>query len=90
MPPTLAPIWLIPALPLIAAAIGALTPRRGRALAAGTAIAAMAAALLLSCAMLPGAVGASGAPATANFTWFALGRGGVQGWDGCTIRWRRY
>ena len=42
-------LWLIPALPLLAAGIGALTPRRGRALAAGAAITAMAGALVLSC-----------------------------------------
>ena len=34
-----AQLWLIPALPLAAAAIGALTPRSGRAVAAGAAIA---------------------------------------------------
>jgi NADH-quinone oxidoreductase subunit L len=42
-------LWLIPALPLVAAAIGALTPRGGRALASGVAIAAMIGAFVLSC-----------------------------------------
>ena len=45
-------IWLIPALPLLAALVGALTPRRGRALASGAAIAAMAGSTLLSCSAL--------------------------------------
>jgi NADH-quinone oxidoreductase subunit L len=40
--PVVANLWLIPALPLAAAAIGALTPRGGRRLAAGAAIGAMA------------------------------------------------
>ena len=34
-------LWLIPALPLLAAGIGALTPRGGRSLSAGAAIGAM-------------------------------------------------
>src|SRR5688500_6156264 len=45
-------LWLIPALPLLAAGIGALTPRAGRALASTAAIAAMAGAFLLSCGAL--------------------------------------
>ena len=41
-------LWLIPALPLAAAAIGALTPRSGKVLAAGSAIGAMAGSFLLA------------------------------------------
>ena len=41
-------VWLIPALPLVAAGIGALTPRRGRGLSAGAAIVTMAGAFVLS------------------------------------------
>ena len=74
-------VWLIPALPLLAAVIGALTPRRGRALAAGAAIGAMAAAFLCSCLALQGALADPAAHQYANFTWFALGTGSIQlGW----------
>src|ERR1019366_9672317 len=73
--------WLIPALPLLAAVIGALTPRRGRALASGAAIVAMVGATLLSCAALTGALADPAAHQTCNFTWFGLGTGAVQlGW----------
>ncbi|HXA79665.1 MAG TPA: hypothetical protein VNV14_00220, partial [Opitutaceae bacterium] len=41
-------LWLIPALPLLAAGLGALTPRRGRTFAAGAAIAALGGSFLLS------------------------------------------
>lgn len=74
-------LWLIPALPLAAAAIGALTPRRGRALAAGVAIAAMAGAFVLSCLALAGALADPAAHQTANFAWFELGAGTLRlGW----------
>ncbi|MDQ5979082.1 MAG: NADH-quinone oxidoreductase subunit, partial [Verrucomicrobiota bacterium] len=48
-------LWLIPALPLAAAAVCALMPRSGRTLAAGIAIGAMGGSLLLSCLALAGA-----------------------------------
>jgi NADH-quinone oxidoreductase subunit L len=74
-------LWLIPALPLAAAAAGSLTPRGGRAFAAGVAIAAMAAAFVLSCAALCGALAAPGAHQVHNFAWFDLGAGAVRlGW----------
>jgi NADH-quinone oxidoreductase subunit L len=66
-------IWLIPALPLVAAGIGSLTPRGGRALASGTAIAAMAIAFLLSCGALVTALANPAAHLTLNFSWFDLG-----------------
>src|ERR1019366_948785 len=73
--------WLIPALPLLAAVIGALTPSRGRTLAAGAAIGAMVGATLLSCAALAGALADPTAHQVCNFTWFGLGTGVVQlGW----------
>jgi NADH-quinone oxidoreductase subunit L len=65
--------WLIPALPLLAAAIGALTPRSGRKLAAGAAIAAMALAFLLSCLQLLDAWVTLNAHEYSNFDWFDLG-----------------
>ncbi len=74
-------LWLIPALPLLAAAIGALTPRRGRALAAGAALAGMGGSFLLSCAALAGALAAPAEHQVANFTWFGLGDGVMRlGW----------
>ncbi len=76
-----AQLWLIPALPLAAAAIGALTPRHGRALAAGVAIAAMAGAFVLSGLALAGALAEPAAHQTANFAWFELGGGTLRlGW----------
>ncbi|MFI5335806.1 MAG: NADH-quinone oxidoreductase subunit L [Opitutales bacterium] len=74
-------LWLIPALPLAAAALGALTPRRGRALAAGAAIAAMGAAFLVACVALSAALADPAAHATANFAWFDLGPSALRlGW----------
>ena len=76
-----AQLWLIPALPLLAAGIGTLAPRTGRRLAAGAAIAAMAGALLLSCLALHRALENPAAHLYANFTWFELGAGAVRlGW----------
>jgi NADH-quinone oxidoreductase subunit L len=74
-------LWLIPALPLAAAGIGALTPRSGRSLAAGAAIAAMAAAFVVSCLALRTALIDPAAHQTANFDWFDLGTGTLRlGW----------
>jgi len=66
-------VWLIPALPLIAAGIGALTPRPGRKLAAGAAIAAMAVSFLISCSALTGALAVPSVHQVFNFSWFDLG-----------------
>ena len=74
-------LWLIPALPLVAAAIGSVTPRRGRAIAAGAAIVAMAAAFLVSCGALASALAHPAAHQVANFDWFSLGHGALRlGW----------
>ncbi len=74
-------LWLIPALPLLAAVIGAFTPRADRALAAGAAITAMTLSFLLSCGALVTALRDPAAHATANFAWFDLGLGTVRlGW----------
>jgi NADH-quinone oxidoreductase subunit L len=83
MPMTLSAqhLWLIPALPLAAAAVGALTPRGGRKLAAGTAIGAMAAAFALACLALNGALTDPAAKLVHNFDWFDLGGGALRlGW----------
>ncbi len=74
-------LWLIPLLPLVAAAIGALTPRTGRTLAAGAAILAMSFSFLLSCGALVTALANPATHATSNFAWFDLGMGALRlGW----------
>jgi len=71
-------LWLIPALPLASAAIGALTPRGGRKLAAGAAITAMLGAFVLSCLALNGALADPAAKQVFNFAWFDLGSGALR------------
>ncbi|MBP6865458.1 MAG: NADH-quinone oxidoreductase subunit L [Candidatus Didemnitutus sp.] len=71
-------LWLIPALPLASAAIGALTPRGGRKIAAGAAIAAMLGAFVLSCLALQGALADPAAKQVFNFAWFDLGSGALR------------
>jgi NADH-quinone oxidoreductase subunit L len=74
-------LWLIPALPLAAAAVGALVPRSGRALAAGAAIAALGASFLVSCVALVTALADPAAKLVHNFAWFDLGLGVFRlGW----------
>ena len=74
-------LWIIPALPLTAAAIGALVPRSGRALASGAAIAAMVAAFFVSCLALRTALADPTVHAVHNFAWFDLGSGAMRlGW----------
>jgi len=76
-----APIWLVPALPLLAAAFGAILPRRSRTLAAGAALAGMGGALAFSLIALRAALAAPARVAISNFVWFELGRGAVRlGW----------
>ncbi len=71
-------LWLIPALPLLAAGISALTPRSGRRLSATLAIGALSISLLLSCAALVTALRDPSAHLTHNFAWFDLGYTAVQ------------
>ncbi len=66
-------LWLIPALPLAAAAIGAVTPRRSRALSSTLALAAMAAGFVLSCLALRDALAGPAAHQSFNFTWLESG-----------------
>ena len=74
-------LWIIPALPLVAAAIGALVPRSGRALASGAAIASMVAAFFVSCLALHTALADPAAHAAHNFAWFDVGSGAMRlGW----------
>ena len=71
-------LWLIPALPLAAAAVGALTPRRGRRLAAAAAILAMAGSFVLAGLALAGALADPAAHQVFNFAWFDLGAGTLR------------
>jgi NADH-quinone oxidoreductase subunit L len=74
-------LWFIPALPLLAAAIGAVAPRRGGALAAGVAIIAMVGSFLLSCGALISALALPAVHQNFNFAWFDVGREVVRlGW----------
>ncbi len=63
-------LWLIPALPLLVAALGAFSRHRGIALAA---IVAMAGSCVLSCLALAGALQNPATHAVFNFSWFDLG-----------------
>ncbi len=81
-------LWLIPALPLAAAVVGALVPRSGRTLAAGAAIGAMAGAFLLACLALAGALADPAAHQVFNFNWFDLGHGALR-LGSCSTRSRR-
>jgi NADH-quinone oxidoreductase subunit L len=74
-------LWLIPALPLVAAGIGACASRERRTLAAGAAIGAMTLAFLLSCGALVTALQNPAAHLVHNFAWFDLGSGALRlGW----------
>lgn len=78
-------IWLIPGLPLAAAAITALLPRHQRRWSAGLAIGAIGLALLGSLAAFGGVLRAWGqgesVRSVANFRWFQTGEHWVQlGW----------
>jgi len=66
-------LWLIPALPMLAAGVCALLKRGRRRLSAGLAIGAMAGALGLSVAALVEAMRAGGAAETFNFVWLQFG-----------------
>jgi len=81
MNPFVPHLWLIPALPLLAAAIGALTPRGGRTLATSVAVLGLVGSFVLSCLALRSAVAAPSVHAVFNLTWFELGTGAIRlGW----------
>jgi proton-translocating NADH-quinone oxidoreductase chain L len=78
-------LWLIPALPLLAAGLSAVARQPRRRFAAGLAIGSMVLALLLSlCAFahtLVGAGSAEGGRQTAGFVWLTFGNGLLElGW----------
>ncbi len=73
MPFSAPQLRLIPALPLLAAAIGGLTPRSGRRVASTAAIVAMLGAFVLSCFALRAAFANPAAHLDANFDWLDIG-----------------
>jgi len=76
-------LWLIPVLPLLAAAVSALLNQRQRRLSAFLAVGSMTLALALSCAAFINALEHSGSGSTArqvvNFFWFQAGDPQVNG-----------
>jgi NADH-quinone oxidoreductase subunit L len=78
-------LWLIPALPLLAAGVSALLKQPQRKLAAGLAIGSMVLALALSCAAFVEALAYSGQGEAGrqvfNFRWFQFGDSWLElGW----------
>jgi len=71
-------LWFVPALPLLAAGIGAFAPSTARRATAGAAIAAMAISFLLSCGALLTALRDPAVHAIHNFAWFDLGHGALR------------
>src|SRR3989475_26069 len=82
---TIQSLWLIPALPLLAAGVTALVKRPRRTLAATLAIGSMGASFLLSCWAFVETLGEQAAPGVArqvyNFNWLQFGDAWLQlGW----------
>ncbi len=74
-------LWLIAALPLAAAAVLAITPRRHRQLAAALSIGGLAIAFVLSLIAFLGTFGTHGERITHNVDWISLGVTTVKlGW----------
>src|ERR1700731_1350575 len=71
-------LWLIPALPLLAAAVSALARRRHRKFSAGLAIVAMIGALVLSCIAFSNSLQHRAAQIF-NFPWFQFGDPALPG-----------
>src|SRR5258705_9010824 len=78
-------LWLIPALPLLAAGLSALAKQRHRTFASSLAIGSMAVSLVLSCIAFSHALQITGRGKPghefSNFRWFQLGNDWVKlGW----------
>ena len=74
-------LWLIPALPLLAAGLTALTPRGGRKLAASLAIGSMVLSFFLACGAFAQTLGDPSLRFTHNFDWFPMGETTLKlGW----------
>jgi NADH-quinone oxidoreductase subunit L len=82
MPWIIKNLWLIPALPMLAAGLSALAPRRCRRFSASLAIGSMVIVFLLSlCAFAHTLSQGEGARQVFNFNWFQFGDQWVQlGW----------
>jgi NADH-quinone oxidoreductase subunit L len=83
MPWILQNLWLIPALPLLAAGLSALAPQRCRKFSASLAIGSMTGSLLLSLCAFAQTLGRQGEAARQefNFRWFQFGDQWLQlGW----------
>ncbi len=76
-------VWLIPVLPLIAAAIGALLPRSARGLAQAVALTGMTSALSFSVRALIMALQDPAKHQVVNFDWFSLGHEALR--LGCVL-----
>ncbi|HWA25912.1 MAG TPA: NADH-quinone oxidoreductase subunit L [Lacunisphaera sp.] len=76
--PLVAYLWIIPALPLAAAAAAALLPRSAWKPAASLAIGTMGLAFLLACSALHGALVEPGAHLHYNFPWFGVGANSLR------------
>src|SRR5688572_69951 len=74
-------LWLIPAIPLIAAGVLAVTPRRQRFLAAALSIGAMTIGFVMAVIAFIATLGKHGQRITYNFDWISLGATSVKlGW----------
>jgi NADH-quinone oxidoreductase subunit L len=75
-------LWLVPTVPLLAAAVIALLPGRARVLCGGLAVAAMAVACVLSLGAFCSTLGVTEAPRLIHtFTWFDFGATALRmGW----------
>ena len=74
-------LWLVPTLPLLAAGVLALVPRRERRWAAGLAIGALTVSLILALLAFARTVTEPGVRLTHNFTWLTFGDARlVLGW----------
>lgn len=83
MPWILKNLWLIPALPMLAAGLSALAPQRCRKFSASLAIGSMVISFLLSLCAFANALhaGNEGAKAVCNINWFQFGDQWLQlGW----------
>src|SRR3954452_4852416 len=74
-------LWLIPALPALAAGLSALAPQRCRKFSASLAIGSMVISFLLALCAFSQALGHAEAHQVCNFNWFQFGDQWVQlGW----------
>lgn len=78
---TASTLWLIPALPLLAAVLTTFVGKTQKSLASGLAIGGMAGAFLLSVKAFAAALGLHGVPEVHNFLWLEYGETQMQlGW----------